>query len=73
MTKTTKKTSKKTLSTSVAMQSNNIVAADQQTKRDLFVAAFIVSVTLNFFVIALWVALNVVGNEATTLSVVLGQ
>lgn len=74
MTKTTKTTTKKTAKTTE--KHINGVAADaieSQTNHDMLVAAFVVSVTINFFVIATWVALNTINSEAATLSVILGK
>jgi len=74
MTKTTKTTPKK-----IAHKTETVTSeispeiADRQTSRDMLVAAFIVSVTVNVFILTVWVVLNVAGSETATLSVVLGR
>ena len=74
MTKTTKTPAKKIAKVTVNKTLNTLVIeADRQTNRDMFIAAFIVSVALNLFIVATWVALNTVQSEAATLSVVLGR
>lgn len=73
MTKTTKTTTKKTAKTTENKIDAASVAIESQTNHDMLVAAFVVSVTINFFVIATWVALNTINSEAATLSVILGH
>ena len=73
MTKTTQ-TTKKSVSTSVDNSSEiSAEIVDRQTTRDMLISAFIVSVTVNVFILAVWVVLNVAGSESATLSVVLGR
>ncbi len=73
MTKTTKTTTKKTTKTTDKKIDEAALAIESQTNHDMLVAAFVVSVTINFFVIATWVALNTINSEAATLSVILGH
>lgn len=74
MTKTTKTTTKKTAKiTEKKTDEAASLAIESQTNHDMLVAAFVVSVTINFFVIATWVALNTINSEAATLSVILGR
>lgn len=73
MTKTTKTPTKKITKTTKNTVDVVTIDAERQTNHDMLVAAFVVSVTLNFFIVATWVALNTIQSEAATLSVILGQ
>lgn len=74
MTKTTKTPTKKvTKVTAKTTVAESVIAVERQTNQDMLVAAFVVSVAINLFVVATWVALNTMQSEAATLSVILGR